>query len=174
MKMPWIMEGYYKDPELTAEVLVDGWLHTGDKGVMDDDGYFKIIGRVKDAFKTAKGKFIVPTTIEEKFSSSDLIEQICVAGIGCPQPVALVNLSEIGQKMEKNAVTQTLQEQLTAINQALHGHEVVSTIVIAKEPWSPDNNLLTPTLKIRRGSIDERYMAQYESWHEHNDKVIWE
>ncbi|MEZ4935138.1 MAG: AMP-binding protein [Saprospiraceae bacterium] len=123
MKLPWMMKGYYKDPELTAEVLVDGWLHTGDKGIMDEEGYLKIVGRVKDAFKTAKGKFIVPTTIEEKFSGSDLIEQICVAGIGCPQPVALVNLSEIGQKMDKTFVTQTLQEQLAAVNQALHGHE---------------------------------------------------
>ncbi|MEZ4955125.1 MAG: AMP-binding protein [Saprospiraceae bacterium] len=174
MKLPWMMKGYYKDPELTAEVLVDGWLHTGDKGIMDEEGYLKIVGRVKDAFKTAKGKFIVPTTIEEKFSGSDLIEQICVAGIGCPQPVALVNLSEIGQKMDKTFVTQTLQEQLAAVNQALHGHEVVSTIVVAKEPWSPDNNLLTPTLKIRRGSIDERYMAKYAAWHEDREQVIWE
>jgi long-subunit acyl-CoA synthetase (AMP-forming) len=174
MKLPWMMKGYYKDPELTAEVLVDGWLHTGDKGIMDEEGYLKIVGRVKDAFKTAKGKFIVPTTIEEKFSGSDLIEQICVAGIGCPQPVALVNLSEIGQKMDKTFVTQTLQEQLAAVNQALHGHEAVSTIVVAKEPWSPDNNLLTPTLKIRRGSIDERYMAKYAAWHEDREQVIWE
>ena len=174
MNMPWMMEGYYKEPELTAKTLVDGWLHTGDKGLLDDDGYFKIVGRVKDAFKTAKGKFIVPTTIEEKFSNSDLIEQICVAGIGCPQPVALVNLSEIGQKMEKEKVTQSLQEQLAIVNKALHGHEVVSTVVVAKEPWSPDNNLLTPTLKIRRGSIDERYMAKYAEWHEQQGNVIWE
>ena len=174
MKMPWMMEGYYNDPELTAKTLVDGWLHTGDKGQVDEKGYFKIVGRVKDAFKTSKGKFIVPTTIEEKFSGNKLIEQICVAGIGCPQPVVLVNLSEIGLNKQKEEVTQSLKDQLTAINQALHGHEIVSTVVVTKEPWSPDNNLLTPTLKIRRGSIDERYMAQYASWHEHQDKVIWE
>ncbi|MEO1261220.1 MAG: AMP-binding protein [Bacteroidota bacterium] len=174
MKMPWMMEGYYNEPALTAKTLVDGWLHTGDKGLIDEKGYFKIVGRVKDAFKTSKGKFIVPTTIEEKFSGNKLIEQICVAGIGCPQPVALVNLSEIGLKKQKNEVTQNLKEQLVAINQVLHGHEVVSTVVVTKEPWSPDNNLLTPTLKIRRGSIDERYMGQYASWHEHQDNVVWE
>lgn len=174
MKMPWMMSGYYKEPELTSKVLVDGWLHTGDKGMLDENGYFKIVGRVKDAFKTSKGKFVVPTTIEDKFSGNDMIEQICVAGIGCPQPVALVNLSEIGLKADKQAVTERLQQQLTAVNKMLHGHEVVSTIVVAKDPWSPDNNLLTPTLKIRRGSIDERYMTEYSKWHEHAEKIVWE
>lgn len=174
MKMPWMMKGYYKEPELTAKTLVDGWLHTGDKGTKDSDGYFKIVGRVKDAFKTSKGKFIVPTTIEEKFSGNDFIEQICVCGIGCPQPVAMVNLSEIGQKADKEAVTAKLKSQLADVNKQLHGHEVVSTVVVAKEPWSPDNSLLTPTLKIRRGSIDERYMEEYSKWHEDKDNVIWE
>ena len=174
MKMPWMMKGYYREPEKTAEVLVDGWLHTGDKGAIDEEGYFKIIGRVKDAFKTSKGKFIVPTTLEDKFSENEYIEQICVAGLGIPQPVALINLSEIALAESKEKVTENLKAQLEAVNQILHGHEVISTIIIANEAWSAENNLLTPTLKIRRGAIDERYMNLYRDWHEHNDNIIWE
>lgn len=174
MKLPWMMTGYYKEPELTAKTLVDGWLHTGDKGVFDDEGYLKIIGRVKDAFKTTKGKFIVPTIIEDHFSENDLIEQVCVAGLGIPQPVALICLSEIGLRENKDKVTQNLQVEVKRINKELHNHERISTIVIAKEPWSPENKLLTPTLKIRRGAINDRYGDLLAAWHEDTAQVIWE
>ena len=174
MKLPWMMKGYYKEPEKTAEVLVDGWLHTGDKGLIDEDGYFKIIGRVKDAFKTSKGKFIVPTILEDKFSDNAYIEQICVAGLGIPQPVAIVNLSEIGLTTHKDQVTSNLKERLSEVNKELHGHDRISTIIIAKDAWSPENKLLTPTLKVRRGAVDERYLDHCLAWHEAKDSVIWE
>ena len=174
MKMGWLMKGYYKDPALTAKTLKDGWLHTGDKGVMDEEGYIKVIGRVKDAFKTTKGKFVVPTTIEKHFGGNDNIEQICVAGLGIPQPVGLVCLSEIGQQAEKASVTANLKSELERVNQHLAPHEKLSTIVIAKEAWSDTNKMLTPTLKIRRGAINEKYMAQMSGWHEAEDVVIWE
>ncbi|MEO1218660.1 MAG: AMP-binding protein [Bacteroidota bacterium] len=173
MKLPWMMKGYYKDDALTSKVLVDGWLHTGDKGQMDEEGYIKIIGRVKDAFKTSKGKFVVPTILEDKFSENSNIEQICVAGLGIPQPIALVNLSEIGLAEDKEAITQNLTDHLVEVNKSLHGHEVISTIVINEEAWTPDNELLTPTLKIRRGKIDEKYMESYAQWHADDAKVIW-
>ncbi|MEM6320052.1 MAG: AMP-binding protein [Bacteroidota bacterium] len=174
MKMPWMMTGYYKEPELTAETLVDGWLHTGDKGKLDDEGFLKIVGRVKDAFKTTKGKFIVPTIIEDHFSNNSLIEQICVAGLGIPQPVALVCLSEIGMKEDKAKVTENLQSEVQRVNGQLHNHERISTIIVANEPWSPENKLLTPTLKIRRGAINDAYGERLSAWHEAPDKVIWE
>jgi len=174
MKMPWMMTGYYKEPELTAKTLVDGWLHTGDKGVFDDEGYLKIIGRVKDAFKTTKGKFIVPTIIEDHFSDNELVEQVCVAGLGIPQPVALVCLSEIGLKENKQKVSDNLQSEIKRINGQLHNHERISTIIVAKEPWSPENKLLTPTLKIRRGAINDVYGQKIGTWHEESDSVIWE
>lgn len=174
MRMPWVMKGYYKDDELTAKTIKDGWLYTGDKGVFDDDGFLKIVGRVKDAFKTTKGKFIVPTEIEDHFSSNDYIEQICVAGLGCPQPLALVCLSEIGQDADKQEVTNQFQSELKRINGLLHGHERVSTMVVAKEPWTDANNLLTPTLKIRRIAINEKYGEKLSDWHSHSDAVIWE
>ncbi len=174
MKMPWMMTGYYNEPELTAKTLVDGWLHTGDKGKFDDEGFLKIVGRVKDAFKTTKGKFIVPTIIEDHFSDNDFIEQVCVAGLGIPQPVALICLSEIGLKADKAKVTENLQSEIKRINSQLHNHERISTIVVANEPWSPENQLLTPTLKIRRGAINETYGEKIGKWHEEKEAVIWE
>ncbi len=174
MKMPWMMTGYYNEPELTAKTLVDDWLHTGDKGKIDEEGFLQIIGRVKDAFKTTKGKFIVPTIIEDHFSDNDLIEQVCVAGLGIPQPVALVCLSEIGLKEDKNKVTENLQSEISRINKQLHNHERISTIIVANEAWSPENKLLTPTLKIRRGAINETYGEKIGDWHAAQDKVIWE
>ncbi len=174
MKMPWLMTGYYKDPDLTAKTIVDGWLHTGDKGKMDSEGFISVIGRVKDAFKTAKGKFIVPTTIEDKFSGNDDIEQICVAGLGCPQPVALMCLSEIGKSKPQSEMTSSLERELDRINKELHGHERISTIVVAKEQWSDQNKLLTPTLKIRRGAINDKYGQNLMTWHEQADKIVWE
>ena len=174
MKMPWMMTGYYKDPELTAESLVDGWLHTGDKGKMDSEGFISVIGRVKDAFKTGKGEFIVPTVIEDQFSDNEFIEQICVAGLTCPQPVALVCLSEIGQKEDQNTVTKSLETELDRVNQKLQSHEKVSTIIVAKEPWTDTNKLLTPTLKIKRGAINDKYGSKLLDWHDTDGKVVWE
>jgi len=174
MKTPWTMKEYYKDPELTAKTIRDGWLYSGDKGILDSDGYIKIIGRVKDAFKTAKGKFIVPTTIEEKFSSSDHIEQICVAGLGTAQPIALVNLSEQGLKADKDKVTADLKSELAKVNKELHAHEKLASIVVTKDLWTDENKLLTPTLKIKRGAINDRYGSHMHTWCDQNDSVIWE
>lgn len=174
MAMPWLMTGYYKDPELTAETIVDGWLHTGDKGRMDEDGFISVIGRVKDAFKTSKGEFIVPTTIEDHFSNSDFIEQICIAGLTCPQPVAIVCLSELAQKQDKDHVTKSLKEQLDQVNKKLSSHEKVSTIVVAQEQWTDQNNLLTPTLKIKRGAINDKYGDKLLDWHEKEETIVWE
>ncbi|MEM6722853.1 MAG: AMP-binding protein [Bacteroidota bacterium] len=174
MKMPWMMTGYYKDEEKTAEVLVDDWLHTGDKGLMDDEGFFKVVGRVKDAFKTSKGKFVVPTILEDKFAENDFIEQICVAGLGIPQPIALVNLSEVALKEDASKIQEVLQNQLKEANKTLHGHERISTLIVTKEAWAPENKLLTPTLKIRRTAIDEKYIENYGGWHEDKADVIFE
>ena len=174
MKMPWMMKGYYKDDELTAEVLNDGWLSTGDKGKMDETGYISVVGRVKDAFKTSKGEFIVPTTLEEHFSESDFIEQICVAGLGIPQPVAMICLSDIAKKTPKEILAQTLTTQLDQVNKELQGHEKISAIVIAKEVWTDANEMLTPTLKVKRGSIHDKYGDRMESWCNSSEKVIWE
>ena len=173
MKLPWMMQSYYKEPELTEATLKDGWLHTGDKGKVDN-GFLKIIGRVKDTFKTSKGEFVVPTAIEDHFSENKYIEQICVAGLGCPQPMALVCLSEIGHEAPQDKVSANLEEERCRINGLLGAHERISTIVVAKEEWNEYNKMLTPTLKIRRGAINENYGERLMKWHENQSSVIWE
>jgi long-subunit acyl-CoA synthetase (AMP-forming) len=174
MKLPWVMKGYYKDPELTAQTIKDGWLHTGDKGTMDDEGFIKIIGRVKDTFKTSKGKFVVPTEIEDHFADNKYIEQICVAGLGIPQPVALVCLSEIGMKAKKEQLSRDFTEVFSRVNKTLHSHERLSAMVVVKEHWSDENKMLTPTLKIRRNAINERYQNLISEWCDSPEQVIWE
>lgn len=174
MASPWMMKGYYKDPELTARVLVDGWMYSGDRGWIDENGFLRVVGRVKDSFKTSKGQFIIPNPIEEKLAQSDLIEQVCVAGLTTPQPVALVNLSEIGIAVDKVELEKKLRKELEKTNATLSNYQKVSTIIINKEVWSENNQMLTPTLKIRRGKIDENYNDKYLVWHESNEKIVWE
>jgi len=173
MKTPYMMTGYYKDPEKTREVLIDGWMHSGDKGTIDENGFLSVIGRVKDAFKTSKGSYITPNPMEELFTENDYIEQICVAGIGIPQPIALVNLSEMGQAADKEVVMNSLLSSAEKVNSKQANYSKISTVIINAESWSQENELLTPTLKVRRSKLDERYGKNYLKWHEAEDKIIW-
>ena len=174
MKTPYMMTGYYKNPEKTAEVLVDGWMHSGDRGTIDENGFVRVVGRVKDAFKTSKGSYITPNPLEEVLSKNDYIEQCCIAGLGIPQPICLVNLSEQGLKASKEEVEESFCRDLKKLNDSVSNFERVSTILVNKETWSEGNDLLTPTLKVRRGSIDDHYGHQFEKWCEAKSEVIWE
>jgi long-subunit acyl-CoA synthetase (AMP-forming) len=173
-KAPWNMVGYYKDPEKTAETLKNGWLHTGDEGKIDKDGYLFITGRVKDTFKTSKGKFIVPAPIEWEFGHNNDIEQICIVGLGCPQPMALIVPSEIGLAKTKEALKSSLEETLKQVNQKMPNYRKVSTIIITKDIWSVENGLLTPTLKVKRNVMNQRYRDSFLNWHEDKEMVIFE
>ena len=173
LKTPYIMMGYYKNPEKKAEVLVDGWMHSGDRGTIDENGYLRIIGRVKDAFKTSKGSYITPNPLEEVLTANNYIEQICVAGLGIPQPIALVNLSEIGLAADQNEVESSILESVRKLNNQRAPFERISTVVLQKEAWSEANRCLTPTMKVKRGTLDDKFGKQYLGWHEAIEKVIW-
>lgn len=173
LKTPYVMMGYYKNPAKTAEVIKDGWVYSGDRGTLDENGYLRIIGRVKDAFKTSKGSYVTPNPLEETLSENDYIEQICVAGLGIPQPIAIVNLSEIGQAADQARVETSLLASLEALNNQRANFEKISTIVIQEEAWSEENGCLTPTMKVKRGVIDEKFGQQYLNWHEADAKVVW-
>ena len=174
MKGPYVMLGYYNDKRTTNNTIKNGWLHTGDKGYIDEDDYLFITGRVKDTFKTSKGEFIDPAKIEVLFSEISQLGQICVAGLDIPQPVLLANLSENGKKEDKKELTKILEFDLEKINSNSVSHKRISTIIICKDDWTPENSILTPTMKIKRGNIDEKYKLNYINWHNSDSKIIWE
>lgn len=173
MKSPYMMTGYYKAPEKTAEVLQDGWLQSGDRGKMDNHGFLRIVGRVKDAFKTSKGSYITPNPLEEVLAKNDFVEQVCVVGLGIPQPIALYNLSEIGKKAAKADVEQSIISSIAALNETRAKYEHISTAIIQDENWTMENEFLTPTLKVKRFNLDATFGEQYLAWHECPEKVVW-
>lgn len=172
-KLPMVMNGYYQDPEKTAETIRNGWLHTGDAGTIDRDGYLAITGRVKDTFKTEKGEFIVPTKIEDEFSPNSDIEQLCLLGLGMPQPVMVVVPSESGAGKPKAELKKSIEATMLGVNETLPRYTKVSTVVIAKEPFTTENGLLTPTMKVKRFNVHQKYASQLRAYCEHEDNVIW-
>ena len=164
-----LMLGYYKDIEQTNEIIKDGWLYTGDKGEIDADGFLKITGRVKDIFKTSKGKYVAPSPIEMKLSENNYIEQVCVVGTGIPQPIALAVLSDVSKKLPD--VNTSIEKTLNHVNQNLEKHEVINNIVLVKENWTVENKFLTPSMKIKRNTIDKKYQENYSMWYE-KDKIV--
>jgi long-chain acyl-CoA synthetase len=171
----WNMLGYYKEPQMTAETLdKEGWIHTGDVGELDNDGYLKITGRVKEMYKTSKGEYVAPAQIEMGFAENSNVEQICVVGQNLPQPLALVVLSEIGRKVSRAELVENFKEQLNTLNPTLKSYEKVKKIVVLKELWTVENNKMTPTMKIKRNVIEKEFEPSYEKWYEDSEVIIFE
>ena len=157
VKGPCNMKEYYLEPEKTAEVFTeDGYLRTGDKGEIDSEGYVRITGRLKDIFKTAKGKYVTPVPIEAKLMENANIEQVCVTGSNLKQPIALVVLSEEAQKLSRNELEASLNATLDKVNGQLESHQVLDRLIVVNEPWTIENDLLTPTLKVKRHHLEDR------------------
>jgi long-chain acyl-CoA synthetase len=170
-----LMTGYYKAPDITASVFDEqGYLKTGDIGEYDHDGFLTITGRVKDQFKTDKGKYISPAPIELVISENTDIEQICIVGTGIPQPIALITLSTVGQAKSKESISQSLIESVNSINPKLEKHEKIEKVIIMSEEWNVDNGLTTPTLKLKRNSIEKIHQDRYGAWFKGEEKVIFE
>ncbi len=169
-----LMTGYYREPEITADTIRNGYLHTGDKGEIDKDGFLFITGRVKDLFKTEKGKYVAPAPIELTMSRNSMIEQVCIVGTTIPQPIALVVLSEEGKRHEHDAQETSLEETMNLINPDLDHHEQMAKVVIVKDEWTIENELLTPTMKIKRNKIEEKYGKRFVEWYESKTKVVRE
>jgi len=170
-----VMVGYYKESEKTKETITeDGWLCTGDQGVEDSNGFLTITGRVKDIFKTDKGKYVAPAPIENELSKSTLIEQVCVVGANLPQTMALVVLSEDAKVKDKSEVAQELEALAVSVNKGLDKHEKMKKVVIMNEEWTVENNLLTPTLKVKRNILEKQKQDFYTQWYEKKESVVWE
>ncbi|MFQ2221237.1 AMP-binding protein [Aeromonas enteropelogenes] len=168
-----MMLGYYKDPEHSAEAIdADGWLHTGDMGKLDREGYLTITGRMKDVFKTAKGKYVAPVPIEGLLGQESIIEQLCVIGYGMPQPIALVQLAESAMKGDRGAVEAQLEAARNRVNDQLEAHAKLRGILVVKTPWNIENGVLTPTMKIRRHLLEQKYADIGERWPSRS--IVWE
>lgn len=172
MKNDCIMQGYFKEKDLTKKTIRNGYLHTGDKGKIDEDGYLTITGRIKDIFKTAKGKYVAPNPIEMKLSKNTFIEQVCVVGENLAQPIALVILSE-GKKIASD-LKYSFENLISSINDQLENHERIKKIVILKDIWSIENNILTPTLKIKRNVIEDKYKKFYMKWFNTEGQIVYQ
>jgi len=181
VKTPGAMMGYFKNPEATAETLTkDGYVRTGDKGSLDDQGRLKITGRTKEIFKTSKGKYVAPAPIENELIASQYVELACVGGKSQPQPFAIIQLSEgpkakaIESESEREELAKALEAHLKEVNPKLDGHERLQFLVVIKDDWLPENGFLTPTQKIKRLVIEDTYDDKVEGWYAAKTKVIFD
>jgi long-chain acyl-CoA synthetase len=180
LKSPMNMLGYYKDPEGTRDSFtVDGFFHTGDVAEIAPDGQLKIIGRIKEQFKTSKGKYVAPAPIESRLMVHSVVEACCLMGAGLASPCALVLISEQARRQSREPQSRAaLEESLAALlketNQRLVPHERVAFIAIVDGPWTVANGLMTPTLKLRRQLLERHYQALVDNWKARNRPIVWE
>ncbi|MHC4393560.1 MAG: AMP-binding protein, partial [Planctomycetota bacterium] len=179
VKSPGSMLGYFKEPEKTkASFTEDGFLKTGDRGEIDDMGRLRITGRVKELFKTSKGKYIAPAPIENKLVDHPLLETCCVMGSGHPQPYALAQLSEDARAKASSGGTGDIEGQLATkldtVNASLPGYEKLAFVCLVKDDWTIENGYLTPTMKLKRNLVEDKYGPNEEAWYEAKKAVIFE
>ena len=180
IKGPMNLLGYYRNPELTRQAFTDdGYFHTGDRGEIDEQGRLRIVGRLKEEFKTAKGKYVVPAPIEKLLSLSTMFESVCVLGSGMSAPFCLAVLvpdlrKETESPLSREMVSETLALELDRVNNQLDFHEQLRFLVVCHQPWTPDNGLLTPTLKVRRTALEERFNNDFTQWEQSKKRVLWQ
>ncbi|UVL33397.1 AMP-binding protein [Pseudomonas sp. B21-041] len=169
------MLGYFKEPQKTAETLTeDGFLRTGDKGEQDAEGRLRLTGRLKEIFKTSKGKYVAPAPIENRLAVHSRIEQVCVVGDGLSAPLGLCVLSTVNQEEGRASLHSSLEKLLEEVNAVLDKHERLRRLVVVKDSWAVENGFLTPTLKIKRNVIEDTYGARFEEWSERSEAVLWQ
>ena len=174
-----LMQGYYKDPQTTADTMTpDGWLRTGDKGKIDALGNLTITGRVKDIFKTSKGKYVAPAPIEDLLVMHPDIEACAVTGANYSQPLALVMLSQdavtrCAAADARAELVVSLTQHLAAVNAKLAPHERLDCLAAVSIAWTPENGFVTPTLKVKRMRVEEAYADQYDDWLAQRKPVVW-
>ncbi|AJY40128.1 AMP-binding protein [Burkholderia humptydooensis] len=171
--------GYYRRPDLSAALFTpDGFVRSGDKGELDEAGRLKITGRVKEIFKTSKGKYIAPSPIESRLATHPFVDACCVVGAGLPQPCALVSLSDEGRRFDgdgrRAALETSLGEHLERVNASLDDHEKLRFVVVVDSIWNETSGFVTPTFKVRRNRVEARYAPFLEAWDARGAAVVWE
>lgn len=175
MKGHCVMQGYYKREDLTQETLKDGYLHSGDIGELDADGFLKITDRKKEIFKTSGGKYIAPTVLESELKKSRFIEQIMIIGEGEKMPAALIQVNfefieewakrknhNISDVSNDKKLRKRIQKEVNKANQLFGKWEQVKDFAITPDEWTVENGHLTPTMKMRRKIILEKYQNLYQ------------
>jgi long-subunit acyl-CoA synthetase (AMP-forming) len=179
IKGPMNMLGYYRNAELTREAFTqDGYFRTGDRGEIDALGRLRLVGRLKEEFKTSKGKYVAPAQIEKRLSLFTLFESVAVFGAGMTAPFAMAvlvpGMREECQKQERRAqVESQMSAVLDDVNAQLEHHEHLRFLVLCQQTWSVESGLLTPTLKVRRPLLEQRFGQRFNEWEEAQLKVIW-
>jgi long-subunit acyl-CoA synthetase (AMP-forming) len=180
IKGPMNLLGYYKNPDLTQHAFTDDeYFHTGDRGEIDEQGRLRIVGRLKEEFKTAKGKYVVPAPIEKLLSLSTMFESVCVLGSGMSAPFCLAVLvpelrSATESAQRREALSKALAHEIDRVNSHLDPHEQLRLLVVCHQPWTADNGLLTPTLKVRRTALEERFNNDFTKWEQLKSRVLWD
>jgi long-chain acyl-CoA synthetase len=176
IRSPMNMLGYYKNPEGTkACFTADGFFRTGDLARIDADGQLKIVGRLKEQFKTSKGKYVMPAPIESQLLAHPVVDACCLMGAGMAHPFAVVLLADEARKSAARAsVEQTLLDLMNTVNTQLDPHEQLSFVAVAQGPWTVGNGFITPTLKIKRNVLESRYQPCVDEWMKQNRPVVWE
>jgi long-chain acyl-CoA synthetase len=174
-KHPGVMPGYYKEPEKTKETFTaDGYLRTGDKGRVDKDGYLYITGRVKDIFKTLKGKYVAPAPIEGAMARNTDIDQLCLVGSGLKQPILVVSPTPGARSKAKDEFEKQLVADIEEVNKPLEDHETIAKAIVVKDLWTIDNGIMTPTMKVKRNEVEKRYAQILAANDGTKAKVVWE
>lgn len=172
---PCLMKGYFKEEEATKNSFTEeGWLRTGDIAEIDSKNRVKIVGRLSDKFKNQTGEFVSPATIEKLFANNPVIEQLCLVGKGLPSNVMLVTLNEAVDISDRAEINSLLEEIVNQVNAKLLKHEKVYHVIVAKKPWTIENNMLTPTLKVKRNSIEQYYQDLIQKASHKKNIVEWE
>ncbi len=180
VRSPMNLLGYHKDPEGTAAAFTpDGFFRTGDVAEIDADGQLRIIGRIKEQFKTSKGKYVAPAPIESHLSAHPDVEACCLMGAGLPSPFAVLVLNDqarqrCAESQARSALEESLRRQMEQMNSELDPHERVKFLAVVEGPWTIGNGVMTPTLKIRRSVVEGRYQSFVEQWFVQQRPVVWE
>ena len=179
IKSPGQFMGYYKRPDLNTECFTpDGYFKTGDQGQRDANGLLKITGRVKELFKTAKGKYVAPAPIENNFNANSMVELSLVSGVGQAAAYGLIQLSEIQRQQRHDPkaradIEAELKKLLHETNAHHAEYEFVQMLIVMDELWTIENGMLTPTMKIRRNRIEDSVKQRLEKWYASKQEIIW-
>ena len=166
--------GYYKDTAPRSAYFDGEYLKTGDRGEIGPKGHLKITGRTKDLFKSSKGKYVAPSPIETRFGAHPYFESLCIVGSNMASPMLLASLHPEIKAKPREQVESLLKSTLDVVNSSLDHHEQVSKVIVVKEPWTVDNGMVTPSMKVKRPAVEKKYGGRLDKWNESKEPILWE